>query len=1376
MVSFNRLNISTLYRIILVFFLHQTITWSQPVQVNLKKEYPILKVGNDVWIGTPNGLYQYNANYDSYKLFVIPGKEESQIRYMYYNNEWLWCVLDSGLAVLQVRLNQWMVFDRNTGLPSNFINNIAFQGNYVWLATDNGAARYDLLIEEWEKYGIAKGMPDSNIVKVIVKDDLVWFVTEKGFSEYDPHFEKWRHFTVHENENIRIYEAFLLNDNIWLLCNKGLIKFNPVLNNQIYFFSPSISSEGLKNVVYEESNIWLLSNVGLFYVQTESQVLKEFEGNNFFSGYSLSNFSMDSYEILLVTDKNILDWNRAAKTWKIVDYASGISDSIYTNTYVSGGMTFLINKKVVDYKLTSDGPWKKYNLSAKKSENTIRNKNPFKNLFDNEAGGNVALGNYSLKLDGTKTSYIYNKDFDGKITQGKRLDIKTQLSSGELRSIYGFYNNVDYSETMYGLRYKSIAPKDVLREINLGDFRKDPGSIPFGENASVFGANTWLQTGEKTERFKRSKYSFKAMTGQLRSEKTYEYYQGANDKFNFSVEDINYIRNVFYKIPGLPSGEIPEVIELYLDDGFTSNNNGNTLIQTTIAGITGDFDLLHSNEDYYFHKKFSVIKMNKVVTSNQTLVIRYKLQGQSFEKVLQTNGLSSVAKNIYSLNANYIIPNSLNVRIENNQKEIQNLSDFGLGGSEASKIDPEWVDYENGFLIFPQSSPFPIHVYDSTRQSSYRIIFEYETKRFLVQLKHKDLVRGTEIVKLDGIDAIQGSDYVLDYTIGTLVFVKEGVVNLDTRIEIEYEYYLNSENNFIHGAYFNFSPSDNFYLQADWLNFKKAGIDRVDSASNLVTLHSEIRKKIGKEADMKLITGLAYQAEVKNLTGEYAEGLLSTSKFRFQTKAENYDKNYSNLYEHQSLIGKTKNNIQLSSSADPLSYLKLTGAWNRTEAFGKDSLKKPFNNQYNFSILLHKANLPSWQIIYQNMVTSTDSGIVNKRFINNQLEYQLPDFIVKKILIKSLKLEASFKQGKQSGTTMLGCKNVMFNQLYFKANSNFTDQIIGSFFYRRNDYYDDSISAGKNRLSRNDRVLLTFSQEQWRVMQVNLTIENTLEQNSLPNSETNSALLSKYSQINVRFSPGQIWDKLNPLFFEFNLSQNAKSWGDFNKPVSGYLWDVFTNRNLLFDYSTFSTDYYIKNELRPNSKIILYSLIEWNFLNNKNSASILNTNFTQWNEKLEIKLMYNLRLILQYKQFFRDNDYFRIYRYYEPATLVEHRWTSNLQDMINLQYRISTTGLNDILSNSKNLLFTYNVIWRKEKFLHLDRLEIRNDISGNLARSTGETVSRVSLYSINTAIDIYPFTSVIFRFQVQYRQNNDMLITDNSTSGFSYNLRVIMKF
>ena len=606
--------------------------------------------------------------------------------------------------------------------------------------------------------------------------------------------------------------------------------------------------------------------------------------------------------------------------------------------------------------------------------------------------------------------------------------------------------------------------------------------------------------------------------------------------------------------------------------------------------------------------------------------------------------------------------------------------------------------------------------------------------------------------------------------------MKEGVVNLDTRVEIEYEYYLNSNNNLVHGASMNFSPSDNFYLQADWLNFNKSKNDTVDSISNLLTLHSEIRNKITDKTDMKVITGIAYQAEEKTLSGEYAEGLISTSKFRFQTKVENYDKKYSNLYEPQSIIGKTKNNIQLYSSADALSFLKLTGEWKRVEAFGKDSLKRPNNTLGNYSVLLHKTNLPSWQISYQDMQTNTDTGTINKYFINNQVEYQLPDAIINKMLIKSLKLEANFRQGKQTGVEILGTEKLRFNQRYFRVNSNFTDQIIGSFFYRRNDFFNDSNSTDKNFLSRNERVLINFSQEQWRVMQLNLSAENTLDQNHLTNTDVNNAMINKYSQANLRFSPGQIWNKLNPLFFEFNISQTASSWGEINKSGSNYLWEFFRRNQELFDYSTFVTNYYIKNELRPGSKIILYSLFEWNDQNNKNGESYLKTYFKRWNEKLELKLNYSLRIILQYKQFYQDNAYLRINKYYEPSTWIEHRWNNNLQDMINLQYRIGTNQLNYMLSNTKNLLFTYNIIWRKDKFLHLDRLEIRNDISGNLTNSEGDTKTKVSLYSTNTSVDVYPFTSAILRFQIQYKRNDDLLDSKNSISGIAYNFKVIMKF
>jgi hypothetical protein len=307
-------------------------------------------------------------------------------------------------------------------------------------------------------------------------------------------------------------------------------------------------------------------------------------------------------------------------------------------------------------------------------------------------------------------------------------------------------------------------------------------------------------------------------------------------------------------------------------------------------------------------------------------------------------------------------------------------------------------------------------------------------------------------------------------------------------------------------------------------------------------------------------------------------------------------------------------------------------------------------------------------------------------------------------------------------------------------------------------------------------VLINFSQEQFRVLQFNLSVENILDQNHLMQTKTNSSKLSRYSQVDFRFSPGQIWKKLTPFFFEFNTSQSVTSWGASDRSNENYLWQIFEKRQSLFDNTQFINNYMAKNEFRPNSIIILYSIYEWNNQNNNFGLSNLYIYYNRWSEKIELKLSYDLRLILQYKQYFQNNSFNRITKYYEPSSMVEHRWSNSLQDMINVQYRIGSNQNNYLLSNLNTWLITYNIIWRKDKFLHLNRLEIRNDISAGINNTKGDFPIETYLYSTNSSLDIYPFNSAIFRFQFQYKQNNDLLIDKNSYSNIAYNIKFILRF
>ena len=248
------------------------------------------------------------------------------------------------------------------------------------------------------------------------------------------------------------------------------------------------------------------------------------------------------------------------------------------------------------------------------------------------------------------------------------------------------------------------------------------------------------------------------------------------------------------------------------------------------------------------------------------------------------------------------------------------------------------------------------------------------------------------------------------------------------------------------------------------------------------------------------------------------------------------------------------------------------------------------------------------------------------------------------------------------------------------------------------------------------------------------------------------------------------------MFFEFNINHSATSWGTSSQSTGHYLWQFYNNDRSLLNFSQKNSNYYVKNEFRPSAKIILYSLFEWNDLTIENGGSQLIQIYRRWNEKLELKLGYTLRVILQYKQYHQDRSHSRIFRYYEPSTWIEHRWNKSLQDIVNIQYRISTDQDNNLLSNSTNWIIGYNIIWRKERFIGLKRLEIRNDIAENITITEGDSQKKIYLLTNNTSIDIYPVHSAIIRFQLQYRNNNDVLLSANSRADFAYNFKFILRF
>jgi hypothetical protein len=1160
-----------------------------------------------------------------------------------------------------------------------------------------------------------------------------------------------------------------LSDEIWFVGNAGLIRFNPQLQSRQAFFLPYLDEESLIELFIENNVIWALTREGIFYYEKQSGVWKEFEGNNNLLSREIIGGGVNTQQIWVLTNQNVLVWHRDQKSWEILDYSSGLTASDYESVYSDGELTILFKLPQINYRKSGSDSWRKFQLAT---EAAGSGENVFRNLFDNPDGGYVQIADYRWSFQGTRVNFLNDSEtkYIANTTQHtatavSRLDVKSQIDLGNSRRVTGFYNNVDYAETMYGVRFRGN-DGDVTREFNWGDFSRDPGLTPFGETAEIFGANAWLQYGEKTSRFKRSLLALKASTGEVRSKKTYEYYTGASTEFSKTIRDVDYAKNQFFSLRNIDSLYAPNNVQIFVDDLISSDNTPNTLVGLTIAGVRGDFDEWKPTEDFYFYRKANVVRLVKSIGATYTVVARYSVHDQIRETVLQSsNSSSTVQQNFYFLNAQQIIPYSMQLRILDSMNRDVPLGTFGIDDDGDDHVDSRFLDFERGILFFPSSRPFPSEVYDPTSpRSHYRIAASFQTELSIIQLQQHNLVRGSEKLWLDGVLATGGNDYVLDYTNGTLIFVREGLLSSDTRIEIEYEYYETSDNN-LHTASLNYSPSDNFFAQGDWQKTTKDSV-------NLFTLHSEIRQPIGG-FDLKITPALAYQGDKNDLSATSLDGLLSTSTFRFQTSYQSLSKDYRNLYHPQAIFGNIKNRLRFFTSYDVREDLRLSGEWKKTDGYSSLTSNSPTDRSGTATVLFHHQDLPAVQFNFYKDRTTTDESTSDKWFLQGLIEYQVPKSFAESILLSSLRVESYLKYGFQTNEAQSFYSKRRFFNSYYKINSIISDQFQLGFFYRSNKI-DDATSA-KQPISNSERLLADLTYGELRAIQLNLRAENNLLQYAHKNSSLRDYNLRQFYQVNVRLSPGQVFDALSSLFFELNYNQSLNQSGIKDGSAGSFLWKLTATNLESSENFSLARTYYIKNEFRPSSRWYLFSMFEWNTQEVGASAGRLDKSSYRLSEKLDMKLSLETRLVTEFKHFNQDLSFGRTTRDYEPSIWLEHRWTPDLINTVNLRYRRRNANDGRIENVSNDWVQTVDLIWQKNNFIGMRYIELQQTLAGETHRTYGSAPQRSYQFSSGSSINAYPMQSLIVRFRMDLTYYWDKLIAGNDYTVLAFSLKMSLQ-
>ena len=211
----------------------------------------------------------------------------------------------------------------------------------------------------------------------------------------------------------------------------------------------------------------------------------------------------------------------------------------------------------------------------------------------------------------------------------------------------------------------------------------------------------------------------------------------------------------------------------------------------------------------------------------------------------------------------------------------------GLTSSEPDlRIEPEFVDFEDGTVIFPNITPFapdssrvnvivspdqvgtgrstdpvPLIEYneaiyyrepnDLFNQDKYYLDVRYTTPTPTYSLNRFNILEGSERVRLNGRQLSRGTDYDIDYDFGIITFRGSEASQADAEIEVDFEYvplFGQAKESLlgVSGTY-NFGPQN--WLSSSWLYFSRTT--------------PEERPKLGQEPS-RILVGNLYGQMIKN--------------------------------------------------------------------------------------------------------------------------------------------------------------------------------------------------------------------------------------------------------------------------------------------------------------------------------------------------------------------------------------------------------------------------------------------------------------------------------------------------------------------------------
>lgn len=145
----------------------------------------ICKNGNNLWIGTKNGLWKYDGNNvgQAFPETVLSQSEISKIDWDEINKVLLVSTTSNGLFI--INNNDIFQFSSANDLSSNVVNKFIIDGNNLWLATSKGLNLIENYNDEYKvfHFGQDQGLLSNSINDIIKFNGFIWMISDIGLTK-----------------------------------------------------------------------------------------------------------------------------------------------------------------------------------------------------------------------------------------------------------------------------------------------------------------------------------------------------------------------------------------------------------------------------------------------------------------------------------------------------------------------------------------------------------------------------------------------------------------------------------------------------------------------------------------------------------------------------------------------------------------------------------------------------------------------------------------------------------------------------------------------------------------------------------------------------------------------------------------------------------------------------------------------------------------------------------------------------------------------------------------------------------------------------------------------------------------------------------------